>query len=91
LSKTWVVTRIIGLAYTPSSQSSTNKPAVKFEKTEEEKVVPAATGPMSEKLSMATHTDFKVILPWIALGLASAVFIGVIAVLVSVLARKKDE
>ena len=57
---------------------------------EENKVIPTAGGPSSTLIRMAAHTDITSMLPWVALGLACAVSIGVIAVLVSV-TKKKDE
>lgn len=58
---------------------------------DDDRAVPTATGPASDKVLMAIHTDHASNIPWIALGIASAVFVGIIAILFVLLPKKKDE
>lgn len=75
-----------------TSVNKTDNPILNITKPKEEnKVIPTAGGPASAHVLMAAHAEFKSMLPWVALGVASVVFIGVMAVLVSVFPKKKDE
>ncbi len=78
--------------YVPKESTSTEQKGFELPPAKEEnKVIPTAGGPSSALIQMAAHTDITSMLPWVALGLGSAVFIGVVAVLVSILPKKKDE
>lgn len=90
----------ISVDYVPKKPSSANTPDEEIITPDEEIitpdeeeliVLPAATGPSSDMISMAVHTEVSSMLPWVALGLSSVIFIGVVAVLIVVSPKKKDE
>lgn len=83
----------IAVEYTPTAKKDTSSnPTFELPKPEVvDKVIPAAGGPMTDKVLMANHTEFTSMIPKIALGVAASVFVGIIAILVTLLPKKKDE
>ena len=83
----------ITVDYVPKNPSSSNNPDDEITTPDENEpiVLPAATGPLSKMISMAVHSEVSSMLPWVALGLSSVIFIGVVAVLVVVSPKKKDK
>ena len=83
----------ISAEYTPKDPSASKKPEMNITMPEKEEPdeLPAISGPISDLIAVALHSNKESVLPWIALGLGGAVFIGVLVILVAVSAKKKDE